>query len=140
METPSLRDPNIFPSKEVLEQELGNSYQAFQELTKSITHVKLGLNIEWRYYRDGKAWLCKATYKKKTVFWLSVWDKYFKTTFYFMERHREGIEALDIEEQIKKDFRSRRFTGKLMPLTISVSMQDQINDILKIVAYKRDLK
>ena len=140
METPLLRDPNIFPSKEVLEQGLGNSYQAFHELIKSITDDKLGLNIEWRYYRDGKAWLCKATYKKKTVFWLSVWDKYFKTTFYFMERHRAGIEALDIEKQIKVDFRSRKFSGKLMPLTISVRMQDQINDILKIVAYKRNLK
>ena len=132
METPSLRDPNLFPSKEVLEQELGNSYQAFQELIKSITDNNLGLSIEWRYYRDGKAWLCKATYKKKTVFWLSVWDKYFKTTFYFTERHRAGIEALDIEEQIKIDFRSKKLIGKLVPLTISVRMQDQINDILKI--------
>jgi hypothetical protein len=28
------------------------------------------INLEWRYYKDGNAWLGKATYRKKTVpFW-----------------------------------------------------------------------
>ncbi|PKP08994.1 MAG: hypothetical protein CVU09_13085 [Bacteroidetes bacterium HGW-Bacteroidetes-4] len=38
--------------------------------------------VQWRYYNDGKAWLCKVSYKKKTVFWLSVWEAYFKVAFY----------------------------------------------------------
>lgn len=124
----------------MLEKVLGDSYVAFDELTSSITDSEPGLKMEWRYYKDGKAWLCKTTYNKKTIFWLSVWDKYFKITFYFTEKTRPGIIALDIDEKIKANFRKSKFIGRLIPLTIHVERKIKINDVLKIAAYKRSLK
>jgi len=140
METQLLRDQHIFPTKEVLKNELGNSYSAFEELTEIITDPGYGLVIEWRYYNDGKAWLCKVTYKKKTIFWLSVWDKYFKTTFYFTEKNSTGIAELKIEKKIKESFSRSKHIGKLTPLTISINKKEEINDVLKIVEYKKNLK
>ena len=58
--------------------------------------------MEWRYYNDGKAWLCKVVNKKKTVFWLSIWEHYFKTSFYFTEKHLESIDALNIAYASRK--------------------------------------
>jgi Protein of unknown function (DUF3788) len=57
-----------------MERVLGGSYSAFEELMKIITDNKYGLGAEWNYYKDGKSRLCKVCYKRKTVFWLSVWD------------------------------------------------------------------
>jgi hypothetical protein len=139
MEIQLLKDQNIFPAKEVLESALGNSYSAFEELTQLITDAKYGLAIEWRYYKDGKAWLCKVCYKKKTILWLSVWNKYFKTTFYFTEKNCTGIAELSIEEKLKESFRQSKSIGKLIPLTISIKKKDQINDVLKIVEYKKQI-
>jgi len=140
METQLLRDQQIFPSKEVLENELGRSYLAFEELTKRLSDVKYGLTIEWRFYKDGKAWLCKVCHKKKTIFWLSVWDKYFKTTFYFTEKSGKGINELNIEEELKERFSRSKAIGRLIPLTININEKEQVKDVIKLVDYKKSLK
>lgn len=137
METPLLREPDIFPTKEVLEHTLGESYPVYIELIETVTNADFGLMAEWRYYKDGNAWLCKVCYKKKTIFWLSVWDKYFKIGFYFTEKNCSGVTGLDIEDQIKKDFAGRKAIGKLMPLSIDMYRKDQISDAIKIIEYKK---
>jgi hypothetical protein len=139
MEEILLKDQDVFPSKAVLEKVLKGNYSTFEELMKIVTDKKYGLVAEWNYYKDGKSWLCKVCYKKKTVFWLSVWDKYFKTAFYFTEKNCSGIADLDIKESIKKDFRDRKPVGKLLPLVIEMSKKEQIKDLLKIIEYKKSL-
>lgn len=139
METLLLRDQEILPTDRVLEKVLADSYQVFKELMEVITDTNYGLIPQWNYYKDGKAWFCKVSYKKKTVFWLSVWDKFFKTAFYFTEKTRSGIEKLEIDESIKEDFNLSKPIGKLIPLVIYTRKKDQINDILRIIVYKKNL-
>jgi hypothetical protein len=140
MEKPLLRDPVIPPSKDVLENILGDSYAAFEELIKIITESPYALDPQWNYYKDGKAWLCKVCYKKKTVFWLSVWDQYFKTGFFFTDKTKSGIEDLDIDKEIIEDFKTRKPNGKFLPLAITMKSKDQIQDVLRVIEYKKSLK
>ena len=140
METRLLRNEDIYPSKEVLEKALGESFVAFNELIESIINEEYGLVLNWRYYKDGKSWLCKVTDKKKTVCWISVWNKFFKTGFYFTEKTRLGIHELNIENQIREAFNQSKHIGKLIPLTIDISTKEQIGDVLKIIMYKKSLK
>ena len=140
METPLLRDPLHLPTDEYIQQHLGISFQAFSEMMKTITNNKNGLTPEWNYYKDGKAWLCKVVYKKKTVFWLSVWEAFFKATFYFTEKNCEGVYSLSIDESVKEAFMSAKHVGKFMPLTLIISKPDQIDNLLKIIDYKKNLK
>lgn len=141
METQLLRDQQIFPTKPLLKNVLGDScYDAFEELITTIEGDKYALDIEWKYYNDGKAWLCKASYKKRTVFWLSVWDKYFKMTFYFTEKKSPGIAELDIDPNLKEEFSRTKPTGRLIPLTLRIIGKEQIRDVLRIIDYKKSLK
>jgi hypothetical protein len=140
MEAPLLRDPDIPPSDEVLKSVLRASYSAYVEMIKTITGPEYGLTLQWNFYRDGKAWLCKVSYKKKTVFWLSVWEGYFKTAFYFVERHCPGVLELDIDESIKEDLKSCKPFGTLYPVRFSIRNREQIGDLLKVVEYKKSLK
>jgi len=140
METMLLKEPNITPNEKVLKNALGKSYAAYVEFINTITGEHFDLTTEWRYYNDGKAWLCKAQYKKKTVCWISVWDNYFKTGFYFTDKNCPGIAALDICEEIKKNFRDAKHIGKLIPLGISIKQQKQLKDVFKIVEFKKGLK
>jgi len=137
-EGPLLKDPLIPPSDEVFKNALGFSYPAFVELTRRVTDS--GLALDWRYYKDGKAWLCKVIFKKKTIFWLSVWDKHFKITFYFTEKTGKGLLELDIKTELKEIFNHGKPIGKLIPLTIAIQKKEQINDILEIAEYKKALK
>lgn len=140
METPLLKDPDTYPSDEVLKSVLKDSYSAYEETMKQITGAAYGLVPQWHYYNDGKAWLCKVGFKKKTVFWLSVWDGYFKTGFYFVERHCPGVLELDIDKSIKEDFTSKKPIGTLFPLAIEMRRKDQVSDLLKVIEYKKTLK
>ena len=140
METQLLREQHISPTKEVLKNALGDSYLVYEALIEIITDSKYGLVTVWNYYKDGKAWLCKISYKKKTVFWLSIWDKFLKIGFYFTEKNNLGVTELEIEEKIKEDFSSSKSIGKLIPLVININKEEQINDVLKIIEYKKSLK
>ena len=137
MEKQLLRDPEIFPSKEVLKEMLGEVYDVFIALETTGTQNEFALSFDWHYYNDGKSWLCKVSHKKKTVFWLSVWDGFFKTSFFFLERHLEGIAALQIEDG---SYTIEKTWGKMIPLIFSISSQEQLPGLLKMIGFKKKSK
>jgi Protein of unknown function (DUF3788) len=140
MDKPLLNDPLITPSPEVLLSVLGSSYPVYEKTLAEITGATYGLVPEWRYYNDGKAWLCKVVFRKKTIFWLSVWDGFFKAGFYFVERHCQGIYELEINENIKQNLKMAKPFGTLFPVTLDISRSEQIKDLLAIIQYKKGLK
>lgn len=134
-----LRDPGQEPVKSLVKEILSEQlYKAYEELLKIIP--ELGLSYEWRYYNDGKAWLCKITHKKKTVAWLSLWENAFKTSFYFTEKTGAGIESLDIDSRIKSSFLQNKAIGKLIPLTLEIDNKTKLEDFRRIAEYKITLK
>jgi hypothetical protein len=140
MTRPLLNDKDIPVTAEILQKTLAESYPVYEKMMATITGDEYQLAPAWRYYNDGKAWLCKVAYKKKTIFWLSAWDGFFQTSFYFMERHCPGIAELDIDEQIKDQLKSTKPFGKLFPVTLKMRSEKQIGDLLKIIEYKKKLK
>jgi hypothetical protein len=111
---PLLNEQTIFPSNEVLKAFLAESYSAFEQLSEILTNEH-SLVLEWNYYKDGHSWLCKVLNRKKNLFWLSVWDKFFKATFYFTEKYLESFAALDISESLKEGLCRAKPTGRLLP-------------------------
>ena len=139
MEKQLLREQEICPSEEVLKNALGSNYSAFEIFRETITEP-FGLTLEWNYYKDGKSWLSKICNKKKTIFWLSVWDTFFQIGFFFTEKHLEGIAALDIAEKIKEDFLKTKSVGKFLPMIFRINSEDQLADLFKVVEFKKMFK
>lgn len=139
METIALKEPSVLPTRKNLENALGKTYAVYEELMAAVTRKGVDLIPRWNYYNDGKAWLCKVQHGKKTVFWLSAWDGYFKLAFYFTEQQSKGINKLDIDETIKKSFAEGKPVGRLLPLSAVVNKKKQLKDILKLVEYKKNL-
>jgi hypothetical protein len=131
-----LKDPDVIPTTEVLEVVLGNNYPVFSEFINTAESENFKLNPEWRYYNDGKAWLCKITFRKKTVVWLSVWSDCFKLGFYFTEKSGRGIPGLKIEDSIKEFYLNHKPIGKLKPIVVEVSKKSQLADINNLIKYK----
>lgn len=135
-----LRDSQVFPDEQVLKAHLGNGFKAYQLLMDTLAEPPYDLLAEWRYYNDGKAWLCKVQKKKETIFWLSVGDAFFAVAFYFSGKNRLGVEELDIAEALKQQFREAKAIGKLHPLVLEISESEQLDDLLKIISYKSNPK
>jgi len=135
-----LRDPLIPPSEQLMSEILGKSYGSYSELIRRYEESAYNLQQQWRYYNDGKAWLCKVAYKSKTVFWLSVWEGYFKTSFFFRDRDCSGILELDIDKSYKQQVESSQTFGKLHPVVLEIRDQGQLEDLTKLIRYKKGLK
>jgi hypothetical protein len=99
-----------------------------------------GIDFEWKYYRDGKAWLGKATFKNKTMVWISVWDKFIKTSFYFTEKTRPTLSTLDINQDIKSEFATKEPVGKLIPLVLEIKNKEILQDFIILLNHKKNLR
>ena len=139
-ETILLREKEIEPTDKVLENFLGKElFNIYQELIEIFTK-EFSMEPQWRFYKDGNAWLCKVVYKKKTILWLSIWENYIKTGFYFTEKTGTGVLGLDIDNKIKAAFEVAKPVGKLIPLIIDINQQKQIEDLKEVIKYKKGLK
>ena len=79
-ESIQLTDESVYPDENVLKRVLGRSYGAYTDLLN--LYEDRGLSLEWRYYKDGKAWLCKVQHKKKVIVWMSAWKGYVQAAIY----------------------------------------------------------
>lgn len=129
-----LSDEAITPDDGVLKGVLGNSYPAYCELIKlfddhGMTHV-------WRYYHDGKAWLCKVQKKKKTIVWMSAWKGFMKATIYVPEKFADGIDRLNISEARKAEIRQTKKVGKSTPCVFEIRDSGVLEDFVRVMLFK----
>jgi len=140
MDRPMLNDKDQYPDDGVLARHLGKAKPAWDAFAADIAAGLGEGSLEWRYYNDGKAWLCKVVHKKKTVCWVSVWDKFFKTAFYFTAKNDKDIEALPIPADVKDAYRAHEPIGKLKPLVVEVRTKKALGSVSVLVKYKSGLK
>jgi len=72
MDAACLNDPDVFPDDAVLGAHLGKSMELWRSFAEAVRTDHASLAVEWRYYNDGKAWLCKVVRKKKAMCWVSI--------------------------------------------------------------------
>ena len=101
---PVLSDPNIFPADAILASHLGKTKASFDALFK-YNHADFPDFVEkWKYYNDGKSWLMNVSRKKKTPFWLSAGDGFFRVAFYFGTKAENAILDSSIPDEYKNQF------------------------------------
>jgi len=132
--TIQLTDENTYPEKSILEKVLGKSYNAYLELLK--LYEDNGLVYEWRFYRDGKAWLCKVQNKKKTIVWMSGWNGYMKAAIYFPERLIGDILNLNITQDTKNRIMETKNVGKSKPCIFEIRDKNVLKDLEEVMKFK----
>jgi len=133
-----LRDENVYPDEKVLRRVLGISYESYVLLLDLFK--KNELSYEWRYYRDGKAWLCKVQIKKRTIVWMSAWNGYMQATIYFPEKYLEKVYDLSISEETKIKIKSTKYVGKSKPCIFEIRDINNLNDFSKVMKLKIECK
>lgn len=135
MDRSPLNDAGQYPDDAVLAAHLGTAKPAWDEFVTGAGAVE-GVELTWRYYQDGKAWLCKVTRRGKTICWVSVWDGSFKATFYFTEKADRDIAQLEIDPGLRQTYASASRSGALKPLTVQVTQREQLADVYELMRYK----
>jgi hypothetical protein len=101
MDVHVLSDPKTYPSEDVLFSHLGKAKPAFTSLFEFNHSNHPDFEEKWRYYNDGKSWLLNVLRKKKTIFWLSVHDGSFRTSFYLNSKCEPSIVRSKIPKNLK---------------------------------------
>jgi len=133
-----LRDESIYPDENILQSVLGKSYESYAMLLEIFN--KNELVYEWRYYHDGKAWLCKVQKKKRTIVWMSAWKGYMQATVYFPEKYIESVYKLDISEKMKQKIKLTKQVGKSKPCIFEIRDENILTDLSKVVKLKIECK
>ena len=144
-----LRNPDIAPTSEVIAEALGSANAEYVKFMDGLPHHDV--EVAWRYYNDGKAWLGKGLYqrtgarggqKEITVFWLSIWDGFFKVTFYIPEKARAEALSLSIDEGVNHTIAAAKPLGKLkfFPLTFDLKSDESFDDLYTLVNFRKMLK
>jgi len=139
-ETPRqlLRDPEQKPDEALFRSILDPNFCRVLEMTlQSLTDA--GIDFEWRYYKDGNAWLGKASYRKKTIVWISLWENLVKAGFYFTQKTRPGVLDLPLSPEIKTLFAEAKPVGKLIPLILDIQDETSLPDFITLINHKKNL-
>ena len=140
MEKPCLNNPDEYPDDAVLDrhlEETGNVWDAFIKLLKEDYPSISG---EWRYYNDGKNWLFKVTKKKKTVCWVAVHSRMFKTAFYFSDRAEDLIIKSKLKKEYIDQFASGKRYGKIRGIIVEVRKPADLKTVRELIEIKEQLK
>lgn len=129
-----LGDETIYPDEKVLKGVLGDAYPAYCDLIKLFDDNQM--THEWRYYHDGKAWLCKVQKKKKTIVWMSAWKGFMQATIYVPEKYVEEIYRLNLSEARKEKVRQTRKVGKSTPCIFEVRNSEALEDLSQVMQFK----
>ena len=108
---------------------------------------KRGVQVGWRYYNDGKAWLAKGLcmrigarggQKELTAFWLSVWDGFFRITIFVPEKARPEAACLPLSDGTREMVEGAKQMGKpkFFPLAFDVCSDAQFDDIFALVGLR----
>ena len=140
MQDPVLSDANEYPLEEIIFSHIGKSRPLWNLFFEYIHLNHPDFSEEWRYYRDGKSWLMKVTRKKKTIFWLSIVENAFRTTFYFTDQAEELIMSSKLSEDLKEQFRAGKQYGKIKGITLVYSAKRHIEEAKILIGIKLRMK
>ena len=144
-----LRDPDIEPTDEVIAQALASVNTFYVAWIDGLK--ERDIRVDWRYYNDGKAWLGKGLFewttvrgakKEVTAFWLSIWEGFFKVTFFIPEKARADLLDLSLDNEIKSAIEQAKPLGKLkfFPLIFSLRSDELFNTVYTIADFRKMIK
>ena len=144
-----LREPEVTPTRELLEQILGDSYAAYETFQEALPGLEM--EQEWQWYTPYKAWFAKGQHfwvtprgarKEKNLYWLYVYDGYFSVAVWFKEKNRTEVLRADISEKTKKLIRDAETMGKLptFPVVFDITTVEPLADIYLLLDCKKRIE
>ena len=144
-----LREPEVTPASEVLEQALGDSYAAYEAFQDALPNLEI--EQEWQWYTPYKAWFAKGQHfwttprgarKEKNLYWLHVYEGYFSVAVWFKEKNRTEVLMADVSEKTKQLIRDAETMGKLptFPVVLDITTAEQLADIYALLDCKKRIE
>jgi hypothetical protein len=135
-----LSDNQIIPTDDYIFSIIGERKTIWQNLMNYLYENHKGISGSWNYYNDGKQWLFKLVWKKKTIFWTGILKDTFRVSFYFSDKAEPLIDASHLPQTIKDDFKTCKRYGKLRSVSLKMFDISDVESVKKLVEIKMKLR
>ena len=135
-----LSDKQIVPTDELIFSIIGDRKAVWKAVMEYLSENYEDVSGTWNYYNDGKQWLFKVVRKKKTIFWIGVLKDTFRVTFYFGDKAEPLIDASDLPDIIKKNFKEGKRYGKIRAISLKMSDSKDVESVKKLIHIKTKIK
>ena len=144
-----LREKEIFPTNDVIECVLGNSYVSYERFQEMLSDLEVEQNFMW--YTPHKVWCGKGEYfwttvrgtrKEKVLYWLYICEGYFNVVVWFKEKNRNEVLKIDVsEETLQIIHRAKAEMGlSTFPVVIKVTKEELLPDVYSLIEVKKRLE
>lgn len=144
-----LKDPEVMPTREMLENILGGSYAAYEALQDALPNLEM--EQEWQWYTPYKAWFARGqhfwttkrgTKKEKTLYWLYVYEGYFSVAIWFKEKNRMELLNANVSEKTRELIGDADTMGKLptFPVVFDIKTIEPLTEIYELLDCKKRLE
>jgi hypothetical protein len=130
----------VHPTDDIIFSFIGEKQKYWKAIMIYMAEIYIGSVGEWNYYNDGKRWLFKMVYRKKTIFWAGVLKGSFRVTFYLGNKAEAVIENSELPSSVKEDFKTAKRYGLIRPLTFLCNSDEDYENIMKVIDIKTKLK
>ena len=140
MNKPYFNEPDISPNDQLIKEAFEDFFPLWKKFEKKIVLDFPEFSSEWKYYKDGKAWLMKVQKKTKTIFWCGIYDDGIKAIFYFTDKVLEHLENSNIPKSYIDQFLSGKYYNKIRAFTVELKSENHLQYILDLINIKLMLK
>jgi hypothetical protein len=140
METLVLTDKAVTPDDDLIFSIIGENSIHWKKLMQAVHTLYPEAQEVWNYYNDGKNWLFRILFKKKTLFWIGVLKDTFRITFYFGDKAESLIDKSELPVNIKDEFKNGKRYGKIRGISIRVERAEDIENAVVLAKLKAMLK
>src|SRR3989339_714231 len=124
------------PTEQDLSEKLGSSYKLWEEIKNSLNDEYGKLVEERKYYGQKYGWSLKLFYKKRNLFFFTVYEKHFRMGFTFGDKAVSAITESDLPDKIIEELKSAKKYVEGRGLRIEVKKRSDVKNIIKLVGFK----
>ncbi len=129
-------DRLVQPNEESLKEALGMNYKYWKEIKTELNAKYENLKEEWKYYGQKTGWTLKLFYKKRNLFFFSVYDDCFTVAFVFGDKAVDAITKSDIPSKYINEILAAKKYAEGRGLRLEVRDKVEIYIIIKLVGIK----
>jgi hypothetical protein len=144
-----LRERDVIPTSEVLEQVLGDNFFLYEIFQATLPDLEIEQN--WQWYTPHKSWYAKGQYfwttqrgtkKEKNLYWLYIYRSYFVIAVWFKEKNRDEVLKADVSDKTKQLILNAKTEMGLptFPIMFKITNTNSFNDIYKLLEYKKSIE
>ena len=135
-----LADKDVIPVDDYIFSIIGEKKTLWLALMAWVSENYKESSGSWNYYNDGKQWIFKMVFKKKTLFWSSLLRDAFRVTFYFGDKAAPLIDSSNLDDKIKEDFRNGPHYGKIRGITVKILDTHDLESVKILAGIKVKMK